>query len=159
MKVGELSLEMVGAMLMMLDQCAQEIDRLRAVPEVGGRGHLKPVILDARGQAIPPPPIAHQLAAERREQYDRDRFEAVQMPVSLDRWRVFALRWGLPPPPGGWDSGEQITNVIHAIRLGIKQTSYVEKHFSAVYLTSRGITLPQPAKLVGGVLSGVDLPD
>lgn len=166
MQVGDLTLKEIGAMLVMLDQCAQEIDRLRQPAQAAGRGHLKPVILDAQGQAVAPLPLTHQFAAERREQYELDRLDAITInrdthPAAgiVDRWRVFALRWGLAPPPGGWDSVDQITNVVHAIRLGVVQVPYIDKHFSAVYLTSRNIPLPRPAVLKDGILTGVPLPD
>lgn len=148
----------------MLGELADEIDRLRTPAQAAGRGHVKPVVLDAQGKPVLPKPIAQQFAAERRAQYEADRLEAITMTrenagTLVERWRVFALRWGLAPPPGGWGNEEAITNVIHAVRLGVKAVSYVEKHFSAVYLTSRGIALPPGVKLVGGVLTGVDLPD
>ena len=147
-------------LLDMLTDLASELDRLRqpaATPHA--KGHLRPVLLDQQGQAITPPPISQQLAVERRAQFDADRFEAIQVPVDLDRWRVFCLRWGMAPPPGGWDSFDKITNVVHSIRLGVKRVPYIDKHFSAVYLTSKGIALPQGVKLIAGILSGVELPD
>lgn len=144
----------------MLVELAGELDRLRKPGELPtARGHLRPVLLDQQGQAITPPPVAQQLAVDRRAQYDLDRFEAIQVPVNLDAWRVFCLRWGMAPPPGGWDAIEQITNVIHSIRLGVKRVPYIDKHFSAVYLTSKGIKLPQGVTLVNGILGGVELPD
>jgi hypothetical protein len=146
----------VSELFDMLKELADEIDRLRMPAQAGGRGHLKPVILDAQGQAVVPPPLAHQFAAERREQYDSDRFDAIMNPDDIDRWRVFCLRWGLAPPPGGWKNREAITNVIHAVRLGVRRVPHLEKHISAMHLKAKGIGLPPGVTLAGGDLHGTE---
>lgn len=153
----ECKYDAASAVLDMLVDLAAEVDRLRT-PSQGpqGSGHLKPVILDAKGQPVVPPPLAHQFAAERRQQYDDDRFDAIMHPEDPNRWRVFSLRWGLAPPPGGWENTDAISNVVHSVRLGVKRVPYVDKHFSAVTLLSRGIALPQGITLRNGVLSGVE---
>jgi hypothetical protein len=144
--------------LTMLEECVLEIDRMRGVPTIAGRGHVRPVVLDGEGRPVPPPPIEQQLAVERREQYDADRYEAVMAAPDIGPWRVFSLRWGLAPPPGGWENDAVILNVIHAVRLSLKQVPYIDKHFSAVHLTSNGIGLPHGVTLVNGELRGVKLP-
>lgn len=118
----------------------------------------RPVVLDAQGNAVMPPPIVQQFEGERRDQYALDRHMAV-MSLDPDQWRIFSLRWGLTPPPGGWDNHEAITNVMHAVRLTVRSVPYIEKHVSAVHLTSKGIKLPPPLTLVGGVLYGHDTID
>lgn len=150
----KLSEAVIGQILQAAVDLSDEIDRLRNIPQVGGKSHVKPVMLDAQGQPIAPPPIAHQFAAERREQYALDRHEAL-IALNAGAWRVFALRWGLAPPPGGWEQIEQIMNVMHAVRLGVESIPYLEKHVSAVYLTSRGIALPPGLTLIDGELRGV----
>ena len=152
--VTALDLAGLGDIFTMLKECVAEIERARAVPIVGGRDHVKPVIFDAKGQAIAPPPISQQLAAERREQYAADRHEAL-MSLDLAIWRVFCLRWGIAPPPAGWGAEDQITNVMHMIRLGVATIPHFEKHKSALVLKARGIALPPGVKLEGGVLTGV----
>lgn len=147
---------MLKELFNMLKELAAEVERLRT-PKVWGRGHIRPVIIDAQDVVLLP--LAHQFAAERREQYNADRFESIIDPSGTDKWRVFCLRWGLAPPPGGWENTEAITNVIHEVRLGVKAIPYVGKHLSAVYLNARGIQLPQGVRLQGGMLSGVELPD
>lgn len=129
----------------------------RAAPQVTPARTSGPraVVLDAQGQPILPAPMAAQFEGERRNQYALDRHMAV-MSLDPDQWRVFALRWGLAPPPGGWDNHEAITNVMHAVRLGVRSVPYIDKHFSAVYLTGRGIALPRPMRLENGVLVGHD---
>jgi hypothetical protein len=81
------------------------------------------------------------------------------MSLDPDQWRIFSLRWGLAPPPGGWENTEAIVNVMHAVRVGVRSVPYLEKHFSAVYLTSKGIHLPKPLRLENGVLVGHDTDD
>lgn len=158
-QVTDLSLGDISKMAVMLAELCAEIERLRRVPEIGGRGHIKPVILDAQGQAVVPPPIAHQLVVERREQYDIDRFEAIMAIPDLAPWRLFSLRWGLAPPPGGWEDTATILNVIHAVRLGIKEVPLFQKTISASWITSNQRQLPPGVRLVNGSLTGVELPD
>lgn len=143
-------------MAIMLAELAAEVERLMTpVKGPGGnRSHVRPVVLDARGQPVLPPPVSHQLAADRREQYDIDRFEAIMSPNDLSVWIRFSLRWGLTPPPGGWENEDAILQVIHGVRLGVRAVPHLEKHYSATYLTSRGHKLPPGVTLVNGVLSG-----
>lgn len=115
----------------------------------------KAVILDPQGKPVLPPPMVVQFEGQRRDQYALDRHMAV-MSLDPDQWRIFSLRWGLTPPPGGWENVEAITNVMHAVRLGVRSVPYLDKHFSAVHLTSRGIALPPGLRLQGGVLIGHD---
>jgi hypothetical protein len=116
------------------------------------------VVLDANGAPILPAPLTQQFEGERRNQYALDRHMAV-MALDPDQWRVFSLRWGLTPPPGGWENAEAITNVMHAVRLGVRSVPYFEKHLSAVFLSSKGIKLPPPMRLLDGVLVGHDTDD
>lgn len=140
----------------MLVDLAAEMDRMRQPAQAAGRGHIKPVVLDAQGNAVAPPPLAHQFAAERREQYDNDRLEAISDPDDIDKWRVFSLRWGLSPPPGGWENRAVITDVIHSVRLTVLRVPHLEKHKSAVYLRGKGIALPQGVTLIDGELRGTE---
>lgn len=155
--VTALDLAGLGDIFAMLTECVAELERISAVPVVGGRDHVKRVIFDGQGNAIAPPPIAVQLATERREQYAIDRHE-VLMALDIKAWRVFSLRWGLAPPPGGWDSEEQIMNVMHAVRLSVASIPYIEKHKSAVHLHAKGIALPRGVRFENGALRGVELP-
>jgi hypothetical protein len=152
----------INEALDMLVDLAKDFDRMRQVVQLqggGGRGHLKPVVLDSQGEPVVPPPISQQLAVERRMQYDADRFEAVMAIPDLEPWRVFSLRWGLAPPPGGWTDTSTILRLIHTVRLGIKAVPYIDKHFSAVTLSSQGIKLPPGVALINGTLTGVEHPD
>lgn len=161
-KVADLALSDVAKMAVMLAELAAEIERLRTPAQTNQRSHLKPVVLDAQGKPVAPPPLHQQFAAERREQYDADRFEAIMALQTADPvgpWKRFSLRWGLAPPPGGWDNFEAIFNVIHSVRIVVKDVPYVEKHWSASYLTSKGIKLPPGVTLINGELRGVELPD
>jgi hypothetical protein len=45
------------------------------------------------------------------------------------------------------------------VRVVVKGVPYVEKHWSASYLTSKGIKLPPGVALINGQLVGVELPD
>lgn len=143
-----------GEMLNMIEELTAEIDR-RNTPTPARTSRPRPVVLDAQGRPTMPPPMAQQFEGERRDQYALDRHMAV---MSLDpaQWRTFSLRWGLTPPPGGWDNTEAIMNVMHAVRLSVRSVPYIDKHFSAVNLASRGIKLPPGMRLEGGVLIGHD---
>lgn len=158
-KIAELSVGKIAEMATMLAELAVEVDRMRTPAQAQGRGHLKPVILDGQGNAIAPPPISQQLAVERRAQYDSDRFDAIMAIPDIDPWRVFSLRWGLSPPPGGWDDHDTILRVIHSVRIGVKNVPLFQKTISASWLYAHGIALPPGVTLSQGVLSGVDLPD
>ncbi len=153
------SLGDIGKMATMLAELAAEIERLRTPAQATGRGHLKPVILDAKGQAIAPPPISQQLAVERREQYEQDRFAALMAVPDLAEWRLFSLRWGLAPPPGGWEDKDMQLRVIHAVRLGVKEVPLFQKTISASWIKSQGFQLPPGVTLINGELNGVELPD
>jgi len=157
-KVADLKLEAIAGMAVMLAELCAEIERLRTPAPAVGRGHLKPVVLDAQGKPVAPPPLHHQFAAERREQYDADRLEAL-LDGKADAWRVFSLRWGLSPPPGGWENTEAIYNVIQAVRLGVKGVPYLTKLMAAQHLVAKGIRLPQGVTLTNGELRGVEIPD
>lgn len=158
-KVADIAVGDIAKMAVMLAELAAEIERLRTPAQVGGRGHIKPVILDAKGQAIAPPPISQQLVIERREQFDADRYEAIMAIPNMLPWRLFSLRWGLAPPPGGWEDVESQLRVIHAVRLGIKQVPLLQKSASASWIKSRGFALPPGVTLVDGVLRGVENED
>lgn len=150
---GPVCLDLLG----MLQEVILELERVRSIPQTGGRGHLKPVILDAKGEAIAPPPISDQLALERRIQYALDRYDAC-MELTVEAWRVFSLRWGLTPPPGGWANETLIINTIHAVRIGLDDIPYIDKHKSAMHLTANGIRLPPGVYIKDGVLHGVKSP-
>lgn len=146
--------------LNMIGDLVVEVERLRTPAQgPGGRGHLRPVILDAKGEAVPPPPIGHQLGVERREQYAEDRFEAIMAIPDMEPWRKFSLRWGLNPPPGGWEDHEIQLVVIHKVRLGTKAVPYWEKVESARWLHKRSIKLPPGITFDGITLTGVELPE
>jgi hypothetical protein len=152
-KVTDLSIAKIVDLVTSLKILAAEIDRIRSVPQVsGGRSHIKPVVLGADGKPVAPPPLSQQFAAERREQFAFDRYDVL---MSLDpaEWRVFALRWGLSPPPGGWDNHEAILGVMHGLRVALgRPLSLLDRHVSATYMTSRGIALPQGVTLKDGEL-------
>ena len=158
-KVADLPQEDVAKMAVMLAELAAELERMKQPAQAQGRGHIKPVVLDAQGKPVLPPPIAQQIAVERREQYDADRLEAVLSVGDLSVWKRFSLRWGLSPPPGGWQNTEAQLNVIHAVRLGIKAVPLFEKQVSANVLVARGVKLPPGVTLINGELRGVELPD
>lgn len=153
-KLEVVSMKMMGDIFVLLQECVAELE-VRFNPVPIKRTGPKPVILDAQGKPVLPPPMVVQFEGERRDQYALDRHMAV-MSLDPDQWRIFSLRWGLTPPPGGWENTEAITNVMHAVRLGVRSVPYLDKHFSAVHLTSRGIALPPGLRLQGGVLIGHD---
>lgn len=155
-KIADIPDADIAKMGVMLAELAAELERMRQPAQVAGRGHVKPVVLDAQGNAVAPPPLSQQFAVERREQYDEDRFDAIKDPTDTDKWRVFCLRWGLAPPPGGWENREAITNVIHAIRIGVRGVPHLEKHKSAMHLRAKGIALPPGVTLIDGVLRGTE---
>lgn len=136
-----------------LTHLRDEIIRVRSTPQVGGRSHVKPVIFDAQGKPTAPPPLAQLFAHERREQFALDRHEAM---MSLDpmQWRTFALRWGLSPPPGGWENTQAIVNMMHRTRLEIDSIPYLAKHLSATHCIANGIALPQGMRIENGMLYG-----
>ena len=131
-----------------------ELDRVRNIPQTGNRGHLKPVILDAKGEAIAPPPISHQLQLDRKVQYALDRFDCM-MSLDTDQFRIFSLRWGLVPPPGGWENRELIINTMHTIRVGLPEIPYMEKHKSAMHMVANNLKLPPGIYFEDGELKGV----
>lgn len=145
----------IGIMICYLQELTTEIDRRDNIPRVKTGAGPRPVILDAKGAPILPNPLVQQFEGQRRDQYALDRHMAV-MSMDPDQWRVFSLRWGLTPPPGGWENTEAIVNVMHAVRLGTRSVPYIDKHFSAVFLTSRGIKLPHGMWIADGVLHGHD---
>jgi hypothetical protein len=67
-------------------------------------------------------------------------------------WRTYALRWGLSPPPGGWENQEAILNVMHRLIVELGTFPHISAHMSATYLTSRGLALPPGVALKDGVL-------
>jgi hypothetical protein len=152
--VRDLDLAGIGEIFEMLQECITELE-VRFKPTPVRTSGPRAVVLDAQGKPVLPPPMVVQFEGERRDQYALDRHMAV-MSLDPEQWRVFSLRWGLTPPPGGWENVEAITNVMHAVRLGVRSVPYLDKHFSAVHLTSRGIKLPPGMQLVGGVLHGHD---
>lgn len=154
MPLSEVSGQVLGNMMNAMNEMVAELE-LRFNPPPIKRTGPRPVMLDAQGKPILPPPMVQQFEGERRDQYALDRHMAV-MSLDPDQWRVFSLRWGLVPPPGGWENTEAILNVMHAVRLGVRSVPYVEKHFSAVHLTSRGVKLPTGMRLENGVLVGHD---
>ena len=118
------------------------------------------VVLDANGAPVLPKPLSQQFEAERREQYILDRHEAL---MSLDpaKWRVFALRWGMAPPPqdqGGWDNHELIVDTMHTVRLVVASIPYEAQHISAMHLTAKGAKLPPGVYIEDGVLHGARKP-
>ncbi len=149
----------VGAVVEMLSDVVKEVERIRSVPNVppARPTNVKPLVLGADGKPILGPPISQQLAVERREQYAIDRREAVERDArgNLDprKWRLFCLRWGNGgPPPGGWENTAPIILAMHRIRLTLDDVPHIEKHWSAVALTSQGIALPPGMTLRDGVL-------
>lgn len=157
-KVADLPHTDVAKMATMLAELASELERMRQPAPTHQRSHLKPVVLDAQGKPVVPPPLSQQFAAERREQYDADRLEAL-IDGKPAAWRVFSLRWGLTPPPGGWENEEAIYNVIQAVRLSVKAIPYLTKLIAAQHLVAHGHRLPQGVTLSNGELRGVELPD
>jgi hypothetical protein len=155
MTVGAISLSDVGMMLTHLQELAAEIDRRDNIPRVKTNAGPRPVILDAKGAPVLPNPLVQQFEGQRRDQYALDRHMAV-MSLDPDQWRIFSLRWGLTPPPGGWENTEAIVNVMHAVRLVVKSVPYIDKHFSAVHMKANGIALPPGMWIEGGVLHGHD---
>lgn len=152
--LGEVSGQVLGNMMNALHEMVDELE-VRFNPPPIKRTGPKAVVLDAQGKPILPPPMVQQFEGERRDQYALDRHMAV-MSMDPDQWRIFSLRWGLTPPPGGWGNVEAITNVMHAVRLGVRSVPYLDKHLSAVYLSSRGIKLPPGMRIENGQLLGHD---
>lgn len=155
--VTDLDLAGLGDIFAMLQECVAELEQ-RFKPTPARTSGPRPVILDGQGKPVLPPPIVQQFEGERRNQYALDRHVAL-MTLDPDQWRVFSLRWGLTPPPGGWGNHEAILNVMHAVRVNVKSIPYLDKHMSAVYLTSKGIKLPPGVAIVNGTLTGVEYPD
>lgn len=161
-QIADLSLGNITKLAVYLKETTDEIDRLRSVPQIKPGGHVKPLILDpATGKPLVGPPLAQQFAGERREQYQLDRAEALQRdPTGLDpnKWRIFALRWGLSPPPGGWEiNRELIINMMHRLRVELDSLDPLERHVSAMHCKSNGIALPHGYELKDGQLHGPGL--
>jgi len=97
--------------------------------------------------------MAEQLLAERRAQYMQDRTEAL-VNLTAKGWKVFCLRWNLPPPPKGWSDLSAMLGAMHKIRLLMPEIPPEEKLRSAQYCVSHFIQLPPGQKLKDGVLTG-----
>ena len=91
------------------------------------------------------------LLAERRKQYEEDH-KAVLDSLSLHEWRKFVLRWGLSPPPGGWNDEPHVLGVMHKSRLVLKNFSDQQRLESAQYCVANNIPLPGSMTLIDGVL-------
>lgn len=150
--VAKLTMGEIGEMLTMLKDLSAEIDRTRSVPNVRpGGSHVKPLLLGSDGKPVLGAPLVQQFAADRREQYAKDRHVALSL-MTAEQWKIFSLRWGLTPPPGGWEDEVTIINMMHRLRLDVVTIPYLEKHKSAIHCTSNGIALPQGVTLENGEL-------
>lgn len=152
--VTDICLADIGKMLVAIDELSAELDRIRSVPTIrNSGGHVKPLVLGPDGAPVMGPPLAQQFAAERRQQYDEDRVEALSDEnPDPKKWRTFALRWGLAPPPGGWDNTNLIIITMHRLRMEVDAVPYILKHASAVTLKANGIALPHGYRLQDGEL-------
>lgn len=96
---------------------------------------------------------AEALKQMRANQYLKDRAEVLNS-MNIDDWIVFSLRWGLAPPPAGFEDRETLLGLMHKVRLSLPQSNDIQKLSSAHYLVSHRIKLPGTFKLEGGVLTG-----
>lgn len=96
-----------------------------------------------------------RFAAARGWQFNED-LKHMLASLDPDHFRVFRLRWNLPPPPPPkeWDDIDTIMISMHAQRLVNRDTSPEEKLKSARYVTARGHPLPKGVSIVGDLLVG-----
>lgn len=100
------------------------------------------------------PLMAEKYKQLRVNQYLTDRVEALASPIDLKKWIAFALRWGMPPPPRGFEDEQTLMIVIHKTRLALERTSPEDKLESALWLQNMQIPLPSSMSIVNGVLHG-----
>lgn len=96
---------------------------------------------------------AEKLKAMRAAQFMKDRLEVLKT-MDVASWVVFCLRWGLAPPPGGFEDSETLLAVMHKVRLSLPQSNSIQKLSSAHWLVTHNIRLPGTFKLENGVLTG-----
>jgi len=100
------------------------------------------------------PLMAERYKAQRINQYLLDRVEALASPVDPKNWVTFGLRWGLMPPPKGWEDTTTLEIVMHKVRLSLDRTSPEDKLESALWLQLRNVPLPASMSIVNGELHG-----
>jgi len=100
-----------------------------------------------------PSELVSKLTMMRAEQNIKDRTAALNI-MSVELWIMFCLRWGVPPPPQGFDDHEQLLGVMHMLRMHLPQHDDLQKLTSAHWLVSRGIKLPGTYRLRDGALTG-----
>lgn len=104
------------------------------------------------GMPMPSAAVA-ALKQMRANQFIKDR-TAVLASMDVDEWIVFCLRWGIAPPPQGFEDREQLLGLMHMSRMQLVQTDDISRLASAHWLQSRGIRLPGTYKLRDGLLTG-----
>jgi len=96
---------------------------------------------------------AEKLRNMRAAQYIKDRNEVLNT-MDIEGWIVFCLRWGIAPPPNGFEDRETMLGLMHKIRLSLPHSNDIQKLSSAHWLVTHHIRLPGTFKLENGVLTG-----
>lgn len=96
---------------------------------------------------------AEKLKNMRAAQYIKDRTEVLTT-MDIPTWIVFSLRWGIAPPPNGFEDTETLLGLMHKVRLSLPQSNDIQKLSSAHWLMTHNIRLPGTFKLENGVLTG-----
>ena len=112
-----------------------------------GEGASQPTVTTITGEQ------AEKLKQLRAAQYIKDRND-VLVTMSIQDWVVFCLRWGIAPPPNGFEDTETLLGLMHKIRLSLPQSNDIQKLSSAHYLSTHNIRLPGTFVLRDGVLTG-----
>lgn len=118
---------------------------------------LPGVLAAPEGAGVAPqmasPELMEHLKALRSRQYLNDRADALRG-MSVHEWIKFALRWGLAPPPRGFEDHQTLRAVMHKVRLCLTATTHEQALESAQFLIAHNIKLPGSLTLVDGVLAG-----
>jgi hypothetical protein len=117
-----------------------------------------PVVLAApEGSGVAPQVTSaadlEHLKRLRTKQYLNDRDDALRS-MSVHEWIKFALRWGLAPPPQGFEDHKTLRIVMHKVRLCLTGTTHEQAMESALFLSANNIKLPGSMALIDGVLTG-----
>lgn len=127
-------------------------------PATEARSMQLPTVLGSLdGNRVTPqitrPADLEKLKLMRTQQYLNDRNDALRG-MSVQEWIKFCLRWGLAPPPQGFEDHRTLRCVMHKVRLCLTTTTHEQALESAIHLKGQGVPLPGSMTLIDGVLSG-----
>lgn len=97
--------------------------------------------------------VALDYEAQRKAQFEADQLEMVR---SLDplEFKKLKLRWGMAPPPGGWNDTATIMKAIHMQRIVMKALEMDERMKSVRFILAAGLKLPPQVLLQGDAMTG-----